>query len=186
MMVTIREYSKMHHISYEAVRSQIARYREDLEDHITVQNRTMLLDDWAVDYLNQKRKEHPVSVVNDDRNAEIEALKAQVEALKATIINLQEQRNETLQKVTQLQEQANNLLETKIKYNMMLEDYSVQKDQLTSALTKAAAAEAVLDEVKRRAETAEAAAREAQQERDEAISEAQRYQRSWFGFYRRV
>lgn len=169
-MVTLREYANMHHISYEAVRSQVARYKEDLEGHLTIQNRVTLLDDWAVDFLNQRRQVNPVAAYNADRTAQIDELKTQIEFLKSKILNLQEQRGEAMQKVMELQEQANRFLEEKIKYKLVLEDYEAQKEQLSDALTKATAAQAVLSEVQERAERAEAAARE-EREKAEQIRE---------------
>lgn len=192
-MVTIRDYATSHHVSYEAIRSQVARFKDELEGHIIMQNRTQLLDDWAVNFLNQKRREHPFTVMNDDRRAEIEALEAQVESLKALVAQVQEERNKAQLKIQQLQEDAMTFLEEKVKHQLVLQEYEANKAQLIDALTRTAAAEARLEEVQKRADTAETTAREErersnklQQERDDALVESLRYQKSWFGFYRKV
>jgi len=192
-MVTIRDYATAHHVSYEAIRSQVARFKDELEGHIIMQNRTQLLDDWAVNFLNQKRREHPFTVMNDDRRAEIEALEAQVESLKALVAQVQEERNKAQLKIQQLQEDAMAFLEEKVKHQLVLKEYEENKAQLIDALTRTASAEARLEEVQKRADIAETTAREErersnklQQEKDEAVLESLRYQKSWFGFYRKV
>ena len=44
-MVTLKEYAEKKSISYEAVRKQVSRYREELGDHIKKEGRTQYLDD---------------------------------------------------------------------------------------------------------------------------------------------
>ena len=210
-MVTIREYANSHHVSYEAIRSQIARYRDDLEDHIIIKNRIQYLDSWAVEFLDLRRRESPVTIVNQGREDEIAELKAQVESLKAKIADIQEERNRAHLKIEKLQDEARAYLEDKIRHDLVLEDFAAAKEQLQDATTRAAAAEARVEEMTKRTEAAEQTAREerdrldqfrteaaaerdkmndaireAQNERDQAIHEAQSYHRTWFGLYRKA
>lgn len=61
---TIREYANEKKITYEAVRLQVAKYRDSaLKDHIFTVGRTQLLDDYAVEFLDQHRR-NAVMVVN--------------------------------------------------------------------------------------------------------------------------
>ena len=75
-VITIKDYAKDKGISYEAVRKQVKRYATDeLKDHIVVQGRTQLLDEYAVDFLNQKRNESPIIIQEQSKDEELERLK---------------------------------------------------------------------------------------------------------------
>ena len=62
-MVTIKEYAKNKGVSYEAVRKQLNRYSGELKGHITKVGRTQYLDDDAVQFLDSKRAENPIIVM---------------------------------------------------------------------------------------------------------------------------
>ena len=56
-MISIKDYAKNKGVSYEAVRKQVNRYKDELDGHIHKQNRTQYLDDEAVTFLDSKRAE---------------------------------------------------------------------------------------------------------------------------------
>lgn len=89
-MITLKDYAKKRNTSYEAVRQQVNRYRDELGDHLYKQGRTQFLDDEAVAFLDARRKTNPVVVIEHDKDDRIAELKAQNEALKVKIMQLQE------------------------------------------------------------------------------------------------
>lgn len=81
-LVTIKEYAKKKHITYEAVRKQIQKFKDDeLKDHIIRKNKTQYLDEYAVAFLDNKRRESPVTLLQIDRDEMIEQLEDQVKQL---------------------------------------------------------------------------------------------------------
>ena len=84
-MKTIKQYAEEQGVSYEAIRKQIGTYREDLKEHIIVKGRTQYLDDWAVNFLTERRKENSVILINQDKADEAEALRQQIETLRTQL-----------------------------------------------------------------------------------------------------
>lgn len=109
-MISIKEYAEKNHISYEAVRKQVARYRDTLKEHIIVQGRTQYLDDDAIAYLDEKRATNPVVIIESDKNTQIEELRTQNENLKIKILDLQDQ---LIKSKDQLLERDKELIELK-------------------------------------------------------------------------
>ena len=178
-MTTIRDYAKEHHVSYEAIRSQVSRYRKELEGHIITQGKTKYLDDFAVDFLDGKRKENPVIVVREGDQGEAKLLRDQIEALKNELLSTQK-------RVIDLQTENQLMIEAKTKYDLLVES-SAGKDALIETLRddlseSRKASEQLrkeVDEAKERSEKLEA-------ERDTAEKEANSYRKSIFGFYRKI
>lgn len=76
-MISAKDYAAKKNVSYEAVRKQLTRYKEELQNHITVRNRTRYLDDYAVNFLDQKRAASPIIIVQTTKDEEIDRLKAE-------------------------------------------------------------------------------------------------------------
>lgn len=89
-VMSIKDYAKARKISYEAARQQVKRYEKELQGHISKQNRTQYLDDFAVELLDGHRQQNPVVIVNQDRDEEIERLRAENKALLQQIATLQD------------------------------------------------------------------------------------------------
>lgn len=113
-MITLKDYAKEHNISYEAVRRSVNRYKEDLEGHIHIEGRTQYLDDAAVEFLDTKRQQNPIVIVNQDKDEELERLRSEKEALLIRIAELQDSLIREKDKVALLQEKNIALLETKV------------------------------------------------------------------------
>lgn len=93
-MLTIRDYAKSRHISYEAVRQSIKRHKDELSEHISKQGKTQYLSDTAVEILDKYRLKGNVSVydrtVEDTTEADtVDLLKNQIIILQQKIIELQ-------------------------------------------------------------------------------------------------
>lgn len=89
-VMSIKDYARARKISYEAARQQVKRYADELAGHISRQNRTHYLDDYAVGLLDDHRQQNPVVVINQDRDEEIERLRTENKALLQQIATLQD------------------------------------------------------------------------------------------------
>lgn len=89
-VMSIKDYARARKISYEAARQQVKRYADELAGHITRQNRTQYLDDYAVALLDEHRQQNPVVVINQDRSEEIERLREENKALLQQVATLQD------------------------------------------------------------------------------------------------
>lgn len=89
-VMSIKDYARARKISYEAARQQVKRYADELAGHISRQNRTQYLDDYAVGLLDDHRQQNPVVVINQDRDEEIERLRTENKALLQQIATLQD------------------------------------------------------------------------------------------------
>lgn len=176
--MTIKQYAESQNVSYEAVRKQIIRYAEDLGEHIVRKNRTQYLDDWAVDFLTERRKENPVIIVNQDKTEEIESLRSQVETLRVQLLNAQNELLKEKDRVISLQDEARKTIEDRAKYTALLEDSKAKDEKLKEAGDQIETLRKEKEEDQRKIE-------DLQRERDEAQAEAQSFTRSIFGLYRK-
>lgn len=112
-MVSIKEYAKNKGVSYEAVRKQVNRYAGELKAHITKVGRTQYLDEEAVLFLDSKRAESPIIIMESGKDEEIQRLEAENKALLLKIAELQEALIQEKDVVKQLQTEKIELLEAK-------------------------------------------------------------------------
>lgn len=178
-LVTIKQFADSQGITYEAVRRQVARYSEELSDHIIRQNRTQYLDEKAVEFLKERRRESPIVLQTIDQGEEIGRLQDQVESLKAQLVTAQNKLLEAQERVISLQDEAQKALEDRARYTALLEDHEDQKRKLQETSDQLRRVEADRDDAVQRAQ-------DLQTERDEAVREAKSYIKSWFGFYRKI
>ena len=78
-MISLKDYAKQNNITYEAVRAQVKRYHQELEDHIVRDGRTQYLDDVAVAFLDERRQKNPVVVYQQSKDEAIEAMRLELE-----------------------------------------------------------------------------------------------------------
>lgn len=89
-MISLKDYAAQRNITYEAVRKSVTRYKEELEGHIVVTDRTQYLDDEAVAFLDERRKKNPVVIIQQSKDDEINQLRQEKEQLKDKLIAAQE------------------------------------------------------------------------------------------------
>ena len=185
-MTTIRDYAKDHHVSYEAIRSQVSRYRKDLDGHIVTKGRTKYLDDFAVTFLDGKRKDDPVSVVMMERSEVVDALRDQIDALKNELMTTQK-------RVIELQSENQLMLEAKTKYDLLLESSAEKtatieslREDLKDARRERDAAQSQADRAREDLKSVHDESEKIRKERDEARADAGSYRKSIFGLYRKV
>lgn len=109
----MREYAAQKGVSYEAVRKQVNRYKKELEGHITKVSRTQYLDDEAVAFLDGKRQENPVILLQVDKDEEIQRLHDENKALLLKVAELQDALLKEKDTVKELQTEKIALLEAK-------------------------------------------------------------------------
>lgn len=174
-MKTIKQYAEEQGVSYEAIRKQIGTYKEELKDHIVIKGRTQYLDDWAVEFLNERRKENPVILINQDKADEVEALRQQIETLRTqlllsqnALIKSQEERIKDKETIIALQAETRKTLEAQSKYVELIE---AKDTQLIAAQDDARMLHSQLE-----------ASRKAIRHFEE---ESKSYERAFFGLYRK-
>ena len=112
-MISIKEYAKSKGVSYEAVRKQVARYEKELKDHVKKVNRTKYLDDEAVAFLDEKRADNPIIIMESSKDEEIQRLEMENKALLLKVAELQEALLKEKDQVKFLQNEKIELLEEK-------------------------------------------------------------------------
>lgn len=133
-MLSVKEYAESRSISQEAVRRQLIRYENELEDHIIISNRKRMLDDEAVAFLDQHRMPRNVVIEQSDRarKEEIDNLHDEIDRLKNELLIEKERTLMAKDQIIELQKAATVLLEYKAKNQILLE----QKDQDQEKLEK--------------------------------------------------
>lgn len=80
-VISLKEYAKQNNISYEAVRQQVVRYADELGEHLIRDGRQQFLDEEAVTFLDAKRQKNPVTIIQMDKDEQIETLRQEKETL---------------------------------------------------------------------------------------------------------
>ena len=148
-MISIKEYAKSHGVSYEAVRSQVARYMDRevdgfrLSDHINKVGRTQYIDDEGTAFLDERRSRSPIVVQQEERDETIERLRTRVDELQARLIAAQDEYRV--------------LMEEKHKIEMREQALIADKQMIDEIRAETAEAVARAEEAKARADRMEAA-----------------------------
>lgn len=155
-MLSLRQIAERQNVSYEAIRKQVVRYEEELKGHISVKNRTQYLDDWAVEFLQNRRRESPIIIVGQEKEEEMKNLKDQVETLRTQLLEVQKEllksREEHLKaqdRIIELQEESRTTLEARIKYTALLEDNKAKEAKLTEAKSQIEFLQTTIDGVRK-------------------------------------
>ena len=212
--ITLRDFARQKGVTYEAIRRQASKYENELRGHIVIRDRTKYLDEYAQEFLSERRRLSPVVVKVEENQEELEELRSSVESLRAKLALAQDELLKSQARVISLQDERTTLIESSSKYAALLEDHEALKDRLEESDRLREEAEAreadgreKLEELRResdrelgelrrerdeiRREASEQAARADQEleavrhERDAAQKEAASFTRSWFGFYRK-
>ena len=88
-VISLKEYARIKSISYEAVRQQVARYRDELGEHLIKDGRQQYLDEEAVAFLDERRQKNPVVIYQENKDEELERLR---EIYQATLEALSDAR----------------------------------------------------------------------------------------------
>lgn len=80
-VISLKDYAAQKNISYEAVRQQVVRYKDELAGHVIRDGRQQFLDEEAVAFLDAKRQKNPVAIIQMDKDEQIEDLRLEREQL---------------------------------------------------------------------------------------------------------
>lgn len=80
-VISLKDYASQKNISYEAVRQQVVRYKDELGSHVIRDGRQQFLDEEAVAFLDAKRQKNPVAIIQQNKDEQIEELEDQVKQL---------------------------------------------------------------------------------------------------------
>lgn len=177
-LVTLRQFAKEKRITYEAVRKQVIKYAEELEGHIVTMDNTKYLDEYAQEFLSERRRMSPIVVKIEDAQADNGEYQAQIEALKTELLQVQK-------KVIQLQEETRAGIEDRIKYQLLIADHEEQKRKLREAEDSIREKEEELRSEREVTRDLKNKTEEQGQQIEELRREADSYVKSWFGFYRK-
>lgn len=133
--MTIQDYASKNHISYEAVRRQVAQYKDILQPHIIKKGRTQYLDDFAVDFLEKHRR---IQVPANDYNLAWDQIK---QYLQDIVENTQ---SSDSQELSDMEQQLDTLKNEKCTLEKQLQDTTEQLKDTEIQLKKT---EAQLKEV---------------------------------------
>ena len=192
-MITIKEFAEQKKVTYEAVRRQIQRCNDDLKGHIVTQNGTRYLDDFAVEFLSDRRRHYPVVVQIEDQSEtieqqaaeiqdlkqQLEALRGQLEAQQAAFIELREKHIASEYKNIELQKKT-------LMIEVVEEQKAAAEQALQDAQTEIMRANLEREKDQQRIEFIEREKEQLTQARDDLLSEIESYRPSLFGFYRKV
>ena len=171
-LISIKEYARINNVSYEAVRRLIDRYQDELKGHIHKQGRTRFLDTEAVSFLDEKRKKNPVIIQEQNKDEELERIREENSNLKTMLLEAQKQ-------IIDLQKEGVKMLEAKANYNALLLEKTKQEAELLEATKNLSEAKITLQEQ-------EAELKDKEKKLQEAEAEANSYQKSFFGLYKKV
>jgi chromosome segregation ATPase len=173
--MSMRDYSRLRAVTYEAVRQQVARYQKELEGHTFKENcsKKIMLDEFAIRFLDKHRMTRTVVVKasEDETQKELERLRQQVEQLNAELHLAKDEINEIRKSKEQLLiDNARNetLLALADKEHTLLEE--AKKDLIIS--------QRELEETKQEISRTK-------QELNTSTQELAKYHKSIFGFYRK-
>ena len=184
-MTTIKALAQEQHCTYQAIWKLVTKYEKDLGNHVVKKGRDRFLDEYAVNYILEKRKDHPMVALNVDQSAIIESQKQEIEELKIRISALQNEIIQDKNRISVLIEEKQDLLETKIRNEYLLEDNARLKEDseklredLEKARVNTAVAETKVEELEKGAQRQADVIKFAMRELDS-------FQPSLFGFYRK-
>lgn len=188
-VISIKEFAQNRGVTYEAVRKQVAKYEEELRDHIVKRGRVQYLDEYAQKFLIEHRRLSPVVVKIEDSQDAVKELEETVEALRAKLLEAQNELLNAQKRVIELQDKQSSKIEEKLRYEALIEDHEALKTRLNESEERESTARADLEDLRRESAERDALHREqlerAERERDQAQAEANSFEKSWFGFYRK-
>ena len=79
--MTLKDYAASKKISYEAVRKQVNRYRDELGEHVFTDGRQQFLDAAAIEFLDERRMKNPIVQEQSSKNERIEELEVNYQNL---------------------------------------------------------------------------------------------------------
>lgn len=80
-MISLKDYAKKHNVSYEAVRKQVVRFKDEIGDHVKKVDRIQYLDDTAEKFLDERRSRNPIIIEQVNKDLQIKTLEENIKML---------------------------------------------------------------------------------------------------------
>ena len=183
--MTLKQYAESKNVSYEAVRKQVIKYKKELADHIIRKDGVQYLDQDAIAFLSEKRRHSPLVIVHEENTDRIKELEAEVESLRAKLMTAQDEIMQTQRRLIETQETAKDAIEAKTRYSLLLEDHQHTKEELDQARAERDQIVTERDQMKEALTMTEHKLKLAEIDKEKAEQEANSFQKSIFGFYRK-
>lgn len=192
MVLSLVQYCDNNKVSYEAIRRQIARYKKELEGHVSTQNRTRYLDEYAQDFLDQHRRVQSLILKEDTRA--LDDLRKGKELAELQLIECQN-------KLAESQSRVSALLEKIAELNAQIGEVKLievkQETALNAAAQEIAGKDKEIENLKTSVKMIESARDHAfeessRQEEKRKAAEAElekvkgSYKRTIFGLYKKI
>lgn len=130
-MTSLKEYAGSKHITYEAVRKQTKRYQKDLKGHIIKKDGKQYLDDFAIDFLDQKRNSNPIIIEQYEKEEVRIKLEEENKALQDQVTGLNAVQTFLLWRITELNDELLKIEREKNEIKNQLEDLQKAKEEKT-------------------------------------------------------
>lgn len=179
-VISLKDYAAQKNVSYEAVRQQVVRYKDELGSHVIRDGRQQFLDEEAVAFLDAKRQKNPVAIIQQSKDEQIEELEEQVKKLLVKTAAQADRISELAQwkadnaMLIAGAEQTKMLLDTAQRDVKLLEGFVADAKAEISVLTSEKAA--VTEQAQKQAEAFD-------QERQEYQAQIEQLQNRTFGDY---
>ena len=195
-MITISEYAKKHDISYEAARKLVARHEKELEGHISIQNNMKFISEEGEAILTEYRRKAPIVMKDESRREQFELMKDELEQLRLDKIALLEKLDsirdmleDANKKVYQI-EQKESAMRTENEHlrndvDKQLGLITEYQRQIETALQLKNQLEADRERIGSERDRLNVTNMQLKRELDEAREEAESYEKSFFGFYKK-
>lgn len=133
--------------------------------------------------------------IEDSQDA-VKELEETVETLRAKLLEAQNELLNAQKRVIELQDKQSSMIEEKLRYEALIEGHEALKTRLSESEARETAAQETIGQLRVEIGTREEAHRAEleqrsedlatmERERDEAKKEADSYQKTWFGLYRK-
>lgn len=168
-VISLKEYARIHSVSYEAVRRQVARYAKELEGHIIKDGRQQFLDEEAVAFLDERRQKNPVVIYQENKDEELERLRTECQQLL-------EELNGAKDRIIAQQDKLYELAASEQKILLLEATSKAAEDRAAQAEVDRKQAVETLEGMRREARFRAEAAAEAEEQRIEAERRAQTFE----------
>lgn len=138
VVISLKDYAAQNNISYEAVRQQVNRYKDELGSHIIRDGRQQFLDEEAVAFLDARRMKNPVAIIQQSKDEAIEALRAENERLRMKLEVVQDRVYELQQYKIEAEEKRHVLEDAKAAQERREKELVKREEQMLKELAEAA------------------------------------------------
>lgn len=131
-MISIKDYAKKQGVSYEAIRKQVNRYKDELGEHLIKRERTQYLDEEGEKILDSKRQNNPVVYVESAEKQENADLKKELEELKRKYEEKDSAMNKMAESMSEILKTSNENAQLAANARLYLEQKDAAEEKFTT------------------------------------------------------